>query len=51
MELLLILDKELHSSNCNVAKLYKLISWEILLVQITQLIDEWPKHTIGKSLI
>ncbi|KAJ8928548.1 hypothetical protein NQ314_018886 [Rhamnusium bicolor] len=51
LELLIILEKELHASNCNVPKLYKLISWEILLVQITQLIDEWPKNTIDKHAL
>ncbi|KAJ8912846.1 hypothetical protein NQ315_007978 [Exocentrus adspersus] len=48
IELLQILEEELRISNCNIPKLMKLISWEILLVQITQLIDEWPKHTVDK---
>lgn len=47
LELMLILDKELVSSNGNIAKLSRLISWEVLLVQITQLIEEWPKTSIG----
>ncbi|XP_044263221.1 integrator complex subunit 8 [Tribolium madens] len=47
-ELLLILDKELGSGNGNIGKLSRLISWEILLVQITQLLEEWPKSTIDK---
>lgn len=48
LELMLILDKELGASNGNIAKLSRLISWEILNVQITQLLEEWPKSTIDK---
>ena len=51
LELMLILDKELGSGNGNVGKLSRLISWEILLVQITQLLEEWPKSTIGNASI
>jgi hypothetical protein len=47
LELMLILDKELGSGNGNIGKLSRLISWEILSVQITQLLEEWPKSTIG----
>ncbi|CAH0550288.1 unnamed protein product [Brassicogethes aeneus] len=53
LELLIILDKELqiHAGNDVVAKLYKLVSWEILLVQITQSLDEWPKQTIDRNAL
>lgn len=47
LELLLILDKELGTGNGNIGKLSRLIKWEILSVQITQLLEEWPKSTIG----
>jgi integrator complex subunit 8 len=51
LELMLILDKELGSGNGNIGKLSRLISWEILSVQITQLLEEWPKSTIDKMAL
>lgn len=51
LEYLIILQKELEASTNNVTKLFKLVSWEILLVQITQLLDRWQKNTIGNQNI
>lgn len=51
LEFLIILEKELESSSNNVAKLFKLVSWEILLVQISSLLDRWSKNTIGNKSV
>nr|XP_023030206.1 integrator complex subunit 8 [Leptinotarsa decemlineata] len=51
LEFLIILEKELQTVNMNVTKLFKLVSWEILLVQITQLLDQWPKHTVDRNAL
>ncbi|CAH1117237.1 unnamed protein product [Phaedon cochleariae] len=37
LEYLIILEKELRTATCNVMKLFQLVSWEILLVQIAQM--------------
>lgn len=50
LEFLIILEKELEASSSNVTKLFKLVSWEILLVQITELVDRWPKNSIGSTI-
>lgn len=49
LEFLILLQKELETSSNNVAKLFKLVSWEILLVQISSLLDRWSKNTIGNK--
>lgn len=51
MEFLIILQKELEGSSNNVTKLFKLVRWEILLIQISQLLDSWPKSIIGNKFI
>lgn len=51
LELLQILQTELLSaSGSAVAKLSRLISWEMLLVQISKLLEEWPAPHLGKDL-
>ncbi|CAH1998742.1 unnamed protein product [Acanthoscelides obtectus] len=47
LEFLIILEKELEASNINISKLFKLVSWEILLVQILQVLDQWTKNPNG----
>lgn len=51
LEFLLVLEKELQGTNINVSKLLKLVHWEILLVQISQLLDQWPINVVGKLFI
>ncbi|XP_056638700.1 integrator complex subunit 8 [Diorhabda sublineata] len=51
LEFLVILEKELQASKCNVSKLFKLVSWEILLVQIAQILDQWPVNSIDKAAL
>lgn len=48
LKLICTLEKELEmNSGNNIAKLGQMIKWEILLIQIVQLLHEWPKSTIG----
>lgn len=48
LELLKILEKEVQAGSGNVvSKLSKLVSWEILLVQISKLLEEWPAPNLG----
>uniref|UniRef100_A0AAR5NXE3 INTS8 TPR repeats domain-containing protein n=1 Tax=Dendroctonus ponderosae TaxID=77166 RepID=A0AAR5NXE3_DENPD len=51
LELLIVLDKELKNANFNVAKFCKMVNWEILLIQILQLLEEWPKSTVDKAAL
>ncbi|XP_072390138.1 integrator complex subunit 8 [Diabrotica undecimpunctata] len=51
LEFLVILEKELQVTNCNLTKLFKLVSWEILLVQIAQILDQWPIIVIDKNAV
>ncbi|CAG9860087.1 unnamed protein product [Phyllotreta striolata] len=53
LEFLVVLEKELQGqgANINVSKLFKLVSWEILLVQISQLLDQWPITTIDNGAL
>lgn len=51
LELLLVLDKELKSATGNVTKLVKMVNWEVLLIQITQLMEEWPRSTVDKTAL
>lgn len=48
MELLIVLDKELQNATLNVTKLTKMINWEVMLVQITELLEEWPRSSVGE---
>lgn len=48
LELLIVLDKELQNAPFNVAKLTKMINWEVMLVQITELLEEWPRSSVGE---
>ncbi|CAG9764754.1 unnamed protein product [Ceutorhynchus assimilis] len=48
LELLIILGKELQSATCNVTKLSKMLNWEVLLIQITQLMENWPQSNVDK---
>lgn len=48
LELLIVLDKELQVASCNVSKLSKMVNWEVLLIQITQMMEEWPWSSVGK---
>ncbi|VEN57796.1 unnamed protein product [Callosobruchus maculatus] len=47
LEFLIILKTELEASNLNISKLLKLVSWEILLVQILQVMGQWSKNSNG----
>ncbi|XP_031359186.1 integrator complex subunit 8-like [Photinus pyralis] len=50
--LLKILKSEIqNSSGAFIAKLNRLISWEALLIQINQLLEEWPAPAIDKKLL
>ncbi|XP_076267977.1 integrator complex subunit 8 isoform X1 [Rhynchophorus ferrugineus] len=51
LELLIVLDKELQSGPANILKLLKMVNWEVLLIQITQLIEEWPRSNVDKSAL
>lgn len=51
LEFLLVLEKELQGTNINVSKLLKLVHWEILLVQISQLLDQWPINVVDKNTV
>lgn len=48
LELLIVLDKELQTTTINVSKLTKMINWEVMLVQITELLEEWPRSSVGE---
>ncbi|KAL3287788.1 hypothetical protein HHI36_002251 [Cryptolaemus montrouzieri] len=46
------LEEELKiSSGSNIAKLSQMIKWEILLIQIVQVLNEWPKNSIDKNAL
>nr|CAI5853943.1 unnamed protein product [Callosobruchus analis] len=47
LEFLILLKTELEASHINISKLLKLVSWEILLVQILQVMDQWSKISNG----
>ncbi|XP_030752565.1 integrator complex subunit 8 [Sitophilus oryzae] len=54
LELLIVLDKELQAASSNISKLYKMVNWEVLVIQITQLIEDWPnsiadRHALGNA--
>ncbi|KAK9890977.1 hypothetical protein WA026_013315 [Henosepilachna vigintioctopunctata] len=50
LRLIQTLEEELKvSSGNNISKLSQMIKWEILLIQIAQLLHEWPKSTIDKN--
>ncbi|KAG5899842.1 hypothetical protein JTB14_012313 [Gonioctena quinquepunctata] len=53
LEFLIILEKELQTVNLSAsyAKLFKLVSWEVLLIQITQLLDQWPKNVVVQKAV
>lgn len=52
LKLIRTLEKELQmNSGTNIAKLGQMIKWEILLIQIVQLLHEWPKSTIDKNAL
>ncbi|XP_066143354.1 integrator complex subunit 8 [Euwallacea fornicatus] len=53
LELLIVLDKELQSaaSNNTMQKLIKMVNWEVLLVQITQMLEEWPQTSVDKTAL
>ncbi|XP_044746312.1 integrator complex subunit 8 [Coccinella septempunctata] len=52
LKLIRTLEKELQiNSGSNIAKLGQMIKWEILLIQIVQLLHEWPKSTIDKNAL
>lgn len=48
IDLLYVLENEIQSNATSATnKLSKLISWEILLIKINQLLEEWPALNIG----
>lgn len=52
LEMLRMLEGEVQSGSGNVvAKLSRLIKWEILLVQISKLLEEWPAPHMGKKVL
>lgn len=52
LEMLKVLEGEVQSGSGNVvAKLSRLIKWEILLVQISKLLEEWPAPHMGKEVL
>ncbi|XP_050296923.1 integrator complex subunit 8 [Anthonomus grandis grandis] len=51
LQLLITLDQELQSSGSNVTKLSKMLKWEVLLIQITQLIEEHPKSGVDNTAL
>lgn len=51
LELLKVLEKEVQAGTGSVvSKLSRLVSWEILLVQISMLLEEWPAPNLGKKI-
>lgn len=52
LDMLKVLEGEVQSSSGNVvAKLSRLVKWEILLVQISKLLEEWPAPHMGKNVL
>lgn len=50
LEMLKILEAEIQANTGNVVtKLNRLVGWEILLVQISKLLEEWPAPHMGKT--
>lgn len=50
IDLLNVLDHELQlNANNTTNKLFKLIAWEKLLIQINQLLEEWPSPELGNA--
>lgn len=48
LELLETLKEEIHVGTGNVIpKLNRLISWEVLLIQMNQFLEEWPAPNLG----
>lgn len=48
LDMLRVLEAEVKAGSGNVvAKLSRLVSWEILLVQISKLLEEWPAPHMG----
>lgn len=48
LEMLKVLEAEVQAGTGNVvAKLSRLVQWEILLVQISKLLEEWPAQRMG----
>lgn len=51
LQLLEILNKELQTGTGNiVAKLSQLVTWEMLLIKISRLLEEWPANQMGTNL-
>lgn len=51
LEMLRVLEAEVKGgSGSVVAKLNRLVGWEILLVQISKLLEEWPAPHIGNNI-
>ncbi|XP_060527282.1 integrator complex subunit 8 isoform X2 [Cylas formicarius] len=51
LELLIVLDKELQTATCNVSKLSRMVNWEVLLIQITQFWEDWPRASVDKNAL